>query len=306
MSARSRFAARGFVVCCLVSLLRPLAAAPAAPAAEDFSIKLRRPSKVGERTLLTGSYQADENTVVTVASIENRQEKHAIYRFAVIHKVLAIGAKGNPLRVELGVQKLTREADGATTEVLKAGDVISVRLEGHQEVWELGGAPLADELKEALDGIVEIAADDDPTDDDVYGTARRRRVGDSWPVDARLLADQLKQKGLPVTAKDVTGTATLAGTKSVQGVPCLEIRLDIELHDVKLPIPDLPAEVVMAPLTVRFTGVEVLPVNGVRDMLEASLDFRLPLAANGTVEGNSFTLRSELHRVTNAQFSPLS
>jgi hypothetical protein len=62
----------------------------------------------------------------------------------------------------------------------------------------------------------------------------------------------------------------------------------------------------MAPLTVRFTGVDVLPVNGVRDMLETSLDFRLPLAANGTVDGNSFTLRSELHRVTNAQFSPLS
>jgi hypothetical protein len=303
MSARCRFAARGFVVCCLLCVLRPLAAAPAA---EDFSIKFSRPSKVGERTLLTGTYQADEDTVVTVAGRENRQEKHAIYRFAVIHKVLAIGAKGNPSRVALAVQKLTREADGATTEVLKAGDVISVRLEGHEEVWELGGAALADELKEALDSIVEVTADDDPTDDDVFGTARRRRIGDSWPVDARLLADQLRRKGLPVTAKDVTGTATLAGTKSVQGVPCLDVRLNIELRDVKLPIPDLPAEVVMAPLTVRFTGVQVLPVNGVRNMLEANLDFRLPLAANGTVEGNSFTMRSELHRVTNVQFSPLS
>lgn len=303
MSARCRFAARGFVVCCLVYVLLPLAAAPAA---EDFSIKLNRPAKVGERTLLTGSYRADEDTVVTVAGQENRQEKHAIYRFALIHKVLAVGAKGNCLRAELAVQKLTREADGATTELLKAGDVISVRFEGHEEVWELGGAPLADELKEALDSIVEITADGDPTDDDVFGTARRRRVGDSWPIDAKLLADQLKRKGMPATFKDVTGTATLAGTKSVQGVPCLEVRLDIELHDVKLPIPNLPAEVVMAPLTVRFTGVKVLPVNGVRDMLEASLDFRLPLAANGTVEGNSFTLRSELRRVSNVQFSPLS
>src|SRR5579862_2129196 len=133
MSVSCRLAARGFVFCCLVCVLRPLAAAPAvpaapaapsapaaaaAPAAEDFSIKLNRPAKVGDRTLLTGSYQADEDTVVTVAGRENRQEKHAIYRFAVVHKVLAVGAKGNTQRAELAVQKMSRETDGATTELL--------------------------------------------------------------------------------------------------------------------------------------------------------------------------------------------
>ena len=309
MSVRRRFAVRGLVACCLVCMLRPLAAAPAAPAApaaEEYAIKLSHPAKVGERTLLTGSFQSDERSVVTVAGKEDRQEKHAIYRFAFVQKVLAIGAKGNRVRVELAVQKLTREANGATTELLKAGDVIGVRLEGGQQVWELGGAPLAAELKEALDSAVETPGDDEPTEDDIFGTARRHRVGDSWPIDAKLLAAQLSQKGMPATIKGVTGTATLAGTKSVQGVPCLEVRLDVELHDVKLPIPDLPAGVVMAPLTVHFTGAWVVPVDGVRDALELSQDFRLPLAANGTIEGASFTMRSELRRVTNIQLSLLS
>jgi hypothetical protein len=303
MSVHCRVAVCGLLVCCLVCTLRPLAAAPAA---EDFSIKLSHPSKVGDRTLVTGSYQADEETVVTVGAKENRQKKHAIYRFAVIQKVVAVGARGNCMRAVLAVQKLTREAEGATTELLKSGDVISVRLEDGHQVWEMGGAPLAAEVKEALDALVDTNADDEPTDDEVFGTAGRRRVGDSWPVDAKLVASQLSRRGMPVSAKNVTGTATLAGTRSVQGVPCLEVRLDVELRDVKLPLPDLPAGVVLAPLTLHLTGRKVLPVDGVRDALEANLEIRMPLAANGTVEGTAFTLRSEMHRVSNIQLSPLS
>src|ERR1700674_2746592 len=279
---------------------------PAAAVAEDFAIKLSHPAKVGDRTLLTGSRRIDFEMIGTASGQETRQEKHSIYRFAVTQKVLAAGAKGNGLQTELAVQKLTREEDGATTELLKGGDLISVRLKGREEVWELGGSPLTAELKEALSDIAGGNAGDEPSDDEGFDTARRRRVGDSWRVDPKLVAGQLARMGIAVAAEDVTGTAALGGTKSVHGILCLEMRFSLELHNVKAPAAeDLPAGVVMAPLTVRASGARVVPVDGARQPLEESFEFQMPLAAEGTVEGVSITARGELRQASNIQVSPV-
>jgi len=274
-------------------------------AAEDFAIKLGHPLKVGDRTLLTGSRRIDFEMAGTVLGQEMRQEKHATYRFAVTQRVVAAGAKGNGLQTELAVQKLTREEDGATTELLKAGDLISVRLEGDEQVWELGGSPLTAELKEALSDIAGVNADDEPSDDEVFGTARRRRVGDSWQVDPKLVAGLLARMAISVAAKDVSGIATLGGTKSVHGIPCLEVRFSLELHNVKASGQDLPAGVTMAPLTVRASGARVVAVDGARQPLEESFEFQMPLAADGEVEGVSITVRGELRQASHIQLSPV-
>jgi hypothetical protein len=294
MNARYRVAVPCF--CCMLLTIA------AGAFAEDFAIRLSHPSKVGERTSLSGSSRVDEEMVVTVSGNESRQEKHATYRFAVTHTVLAVSARGNCSQAELTVQKLTREADGAITSPLKAGDVLSVRLKGAENVWELGGVPVAADVKEALLDVAAVEADDEPSDDEVFGTARRRSVGDTWPPNGELIAKRLAREGTSMTAKDVIGTVTLAGKRSLQGQPSLEVRLDLSvsgtIHSAELPGMEIVGRL-------RMTGTQVVPVDGARSRLgEDELEMKMSMTSNGTINGVPMTLRGEMRRASNVQRSP--
>jgi len=65
---------------------------------------------------------------------------------------------------------------------------------------------------------------------EAYGSDKPRRVGESWPVNSELLAEittnALGQKGV-VKKEGIAGRVTLAGLKTVEGIECLELRVEV-------------------------------------------------------------------------------
>jgi len=201
-------------------------AAPAAPAA-DYVVRLARPAEAGEKRLAVGSLESDDHLSGTKAGAPSDQRQTATIHYVVATEILAVSPRGNALRAILTVRRLTKESGGTTLELAKPGAVVSARLVGRERVFELAGARLAPDLQTALAAALPLRADDEPTDDDLFGTTQRRRVGESWPANAELFA-RFGAASVTFDPKDVAGTVTLVAVKPVHGEPCLEVRWKVE------------------------------------------------------------------------------
>lgn len=296
MHLRRLAAAPGLVACCTLGLLAVLASG-AAP--DEYSIKLAHPAKVGERTRIHGTRQIDNSMAMTIAGKEKRDEKHALYHIDAVQQVMAVGAKGNVTQAELVVRELAREAeDGTTTALLEPGKVISIHRQDGENVWELGGKPLDPELREVLTDVDGVSGDDDPSNDEVFGTARPRHVGDTWQADGDLVVRQLGRRGITVLAKDVKGGLTLREVNSFKGVPRLTLRLDVRVNNAIVPGSSFPEGLKLAPITVSMTGLSVVSATGDQGVLAENLDLQMPIHASGTIDGAEVTFDGSFRRIS--------
>ena len=190
-------------------------------------MRLARPAEAGEKRLAVGSLESDDHLSGTKAGAPSDQRQTATIHYVVATEILAVSPRGNALRAILTVRRLTKESGGTTLELAKPGAVVSARLVGRERVFELAGARLAPDLQTALAAALPLRADDEPTDDDLFGTTQRRRVGESWPANAELFA-RFGAASVTFDPKDVAGTVTLVAVKPVHGEPCLEVRWKVE------------------------------------------------------------------------------
>ena len=240
----------------------PPVASPAAPAAAplpDYAVRLTRPAVAGEKRLAVGSLQSDDHLAGTRAGAPSDERQTATIRYVVATEILEVSAKGNALRATLTVRRLTKESGGASLELAKPGDVVTARLAGRQRVFELRGARLAPDLQAALGAALPLRADDEPTDDDLFGTAQRRRVGESWPANGELFA-KLGAASVTFDPKDVAGTVTLAAVKPVNGEPCLEVRWRLEARHGAFNAGSLPPGFAATTNSMSMTGSALVPV----------------------------------------------
>lgn len=215
------------------------APAPATPAtskpkgeAEGYVIRFHRPVAVGYR--YTFSHRGERRRTITVAGKPAPGIRSLVHEYAATVTVTAVDGEGRPTAEKHEITRFEATIDGQRKTVLKAGQVVTVKLEGDKEHYQVdGGAP--DKLTaELLGEIVEVAHDLDA--DKIFGGATRRKVGDSWQPHKRRLAAsfnaKLKDAPLPLKVENITGLVTLVGTKDVAGTKMLELKVDLDLRDV--------------------------------------------------------------------------
>jgi hypothetical protein len=298
MRAPGRSALAG-LVCVVLAGGAIVAAAPA----QDYAVRLARPSAAGDRRLAAGWLQTEDRATGGPKGAATDQRQSSTIRYVVATEVLEASPRGNARRATLTVRRLTKESAGVTAELARPGTEVTARLVGHERVFEMQGARLAPDLQVALAAAVSLRADDEPTDDDLFGTAQRRRVGESWPVDGGLFA----RSGAPGTTfdpRDVAGTVTLASLKSAGGVPCLEVRWKLEARHGSFTPGSLPAGLSGTMTSMSVTGSTVLPID---DKLQP-LSRETAIAGVGDFtgsasDGSPFSARHELRQVFHVELS---
>ncbi len=266
MSA-SRLATRALLataaaVAAVVVLAAAVAAAPAVPAAppQDYAVRLARPAAAGQKRLAVGSLETDDRLAGARSGVPSDQRQTSVIRYVVATEILEVSARGNAQRATLTVRRLTKESGGAKLELARPGEVVTARLAGRERVFEMQGARLAPDLQQALGAAVPLRADDEPTDDDLFGTAQRRRVGESWAANGELFA-RLGASNLSFDPKDAAGTVTLEGVKPVHGVPCLEVRWKLDARHGSFKPGSLPEGLAGSTTSMSVAGSMVVPVD---------------------------------------------
>jgi hypothetical protein len=281
----------------------PAAPAPPATLSQDYAVRLARPAVAGQKRLAVGSLETDDHLAGTRSGVPSDQRQASIIRYVVATEILEVSARGNAQRATLTVRRLTKESGGAKLELAKPGEVVTARLAGRERVFEMQGARLAPDLQQALGAAVPLRADDEPTDDDLFGTAQRRRVGESWPANGGLFA-RYGASNLTFDPKDVAGTVTLEGVKPVHGVPCLEVRWKLDARHGSFKPGSLPEGFIGTTTSMSVAGSTVVPVDVALPPAsrETTITAVAELASAGD-GGAALSLHHELRQVSRVELS---
>jgi len=210
---------------------------------EGHTIKLHRPAKVGEqlRVEISGS----ESNIMTrkVGDMEDSEEKKWSAKLKGVVTVLKVSKVGSVVQIKLKVDSFTITEGKFTEAVLEKGTVIKGEKKDAKDQFELWdeesklGVPLQEgTMVEALKLFFSLNdAEEKDTDDDAFGTAERKQVGDSWKINAKALAESAKNDKVEIDPKNVSGKMILTGIVKAGGHECLEIKGEFTVKGLKPP-----------------------------------------------------------------------
>lgn len=118
--------------------------------------------------------------------------------------------------------------------LLPVGAVVVAVRAGAKTEFTAADAPVAPDVARALGLLVTLESDQGTNDDAIFGTAARKQVGDSWPIDAAAAAaDAAAKGGLKIDAANISGTTTLDRVVK----DALQVSAVMTMKDVGIPLP---------------------------------------------------------------------
>jgi len=173
-----------------------------------------------------------------VGDMEDTEEKKWSAKLKGIVTVLKVNKVGSVSQMKLMVDSFTI-TEGKFTE----GAVIIGEEKDDKNQFELWdeesklGVPLQDGI--AVDALKLLFtlddAEDKETEDDVFGTKDKKKVGDSWKINAKALAESADNDKVKIDPKNVTGKISLAGVIKAGGHECLELKGNFTVKGLKPP-----------------------------------------------------------------------
>jgi hypothetical protein len=179
--------------------------------AQDYEIRLHRALNAGAKYRIVASGQAFERIgLFTGGKQFDQKEEDISFDVDATATALEVDPLGRPTQYTLEIEKFVASPDGGNRVTLERGTLITGRLEGQRFVLTADDTPL-DALAAKTIGFLILAPTSTGTDDDVFGTRERKKVGDTWPINAeaaaRYLGEMLKTR---INSSNIKGETTLA------------------------------------------------------------------------------------------------
>ena len=195
-------------------------ATPPAPDAPAYTVRLTRPARVGEKF----NFVADASFVQSLSGVVSGRAKSlrptsGWLHLEAVERVLEVSARGEPSKSTYTLTRCTLREGNAETEFLPPEAVLTVTAGRWKSRVEIDGRPITMREETILRAAVSLPNTKDISLDDAFGTAKARRVGESWPVNAEALARYVSRQGVTVKKDDVSGTVKLKSVQDVGGVP---------------------------------------------------------------------------------------
>jgi hypothetical protein len=268
--------------------------------AQDYAIKMHQPLKVGQRYKFTAvGIESSENSMTSQERVLKNQKEELTLEMESQATVLAVDAKGRPTKESHTVVKLLQ---GAGKEpMLAAGTIVIASRPGRKTVFEIGGETATSAVAKALDLAVSITSGG-PTDDEIFGTTERKKVGDRWSVNEALALkdsnEKLSTAGMSV--ESVKGTTTLQKVTKDGSVEV--IHLLGNMTATMSATAKGPFTFADSTMTATFTGA--FPADITKSVREEGLTMTMVLKASGkpNPEGPVVQISSNLKRSVTRQF----
>lgn len=259
------------------------------PSSREYTIKLQRPCKVGDRFVYVarGTFKSSSVTKADGKEVRNASDSYNAELIGTL-EVTAVGQRGTITGVSFTVQKCAMDRGGTISTLLNEGLVILGKTEGTQQLFQIKDNPqvqLSKETYYVLGQLIELEKGA-YTDDDLMGTNKPQKVGSAWAINSEASAKSLAEQNLAVKPEDFTGTIKVTGTKTIRGTECLTLAGQVEAKNVTPPLPPgsrvdkctLKATIYGAfpvdPSIYRLDGLEVRTVESA---------FRLPASDGKTI-----------------------
>src|SRR5262249_16911964 len=96
---------------------------------------------------------------------------------------------------------------------------------------------LSDDIKGLLGQVYDKINSTGITDDQVFGSKTPRKIGESWPADAKAAATQAGGTGVAVDPDNFKGQTTLTAAEKVDNIPALRFTSTLKVSDLSPTLP---------------------------------------------------------------------
>lgn len=258
--------------------------------AEDYQVRLERPSKAGDVLQLvakageteTHRFFEDDKVVQEKTSALKVQLEAEV-------KILAVDKKGRMTRLALTIRKFSGSVDGKAVEPLAAGSVVIATSGAKKTAFQLKDGKFPEDVERLLGLIIALQKDSDDSadDDDLFGTSARKKVGDKWPINKAAMIKFMKEGEVTIKEGDISGTVGITELRKVDGVPCLHIEAQFSAANFTPPLPE-GAKLLSVKMTSRMIGdypVDVkIPRLRIGLTLNVAMEMQMPADPKGQTQ----------------------
>lgn len=276
-----------------VILVLPLFSA----SAQEYEIRLRRANKPGDRIQTTIAAREIKEMSATANGQPFQSEKQdSTVEFDGVVEILKVEAKGRATKVSATVDRLVKKGTGGSSVIAPKGATIIASVNGLKQAYLINGSPAGAEATKALDLVFALSRGG-PTDDEIFGTKEKKKVGESWNINAALAKKGLVET-LRLPVKALSGKVTLKGIVNRAGGEALKISADMVIQAV----PPLPANLVMDKSTAEARLEGEFPVDFAHQLPDERMNMKFTFAAHGEKpDGGKVLMTIRLENTTQAK-----
>jgi hypothetical protein len=200
--------------------------------------------------------------------------------------------KGTPTKLKILITQLKCDQNGRPIELVPIGSALIAENKNHLTVFSyINGDRISDDIQNLLRMAISISEDSN-ADDKAFGTKERKKVGDTWDINRNFAVSKLKQFGWQVDPEKIAGSCTLREIVKDQGIDCMRININMEMHDVNAL--QIPADVKLTKLTLNCNMSGLFPVDISKKIQQSSQQLNAEVIASGKVPSGDSMIDSIL------------
>ena len=270
----------------LLCIAFPLVAA----GADDYAIQFDRPKKVGDRYQIAAKGSRKRSSLSWADDKMQPEQRESLEAELTAEvEVIAISPKGAAQKIRLSGTQITFFSQGRQIDVFPNGMGVTVELVGGKSQYSVGGSPASEAISKAFELVIRLSPDE-PSDDVVFGTDQRQKVGDRWQMNAGAAAASLEPLvGSKISPRDVSGGCEIKEVVTTEGGPTLRIEGEVVIANVKPPLPE-SFTVRKSRVLAKLSGL--LPVDVRKGALQQSSTVDVEIEAEGERDGVKLRITS--------------
>ena len=173
--------------------------------AQEYDIRMDRPVRAGEKFRMTAKGTAEEKSLIKMGDelVRDDRENFAI-DFEATMTVLEVDLRQRPTKAQFVVSKCIKTEAYDQRPLIPPGAVVVAAVKDRESVFTVNGEPAGREAGQALDLVITLSKGG-ATDDEIFGTRSRKKVGDRWGINAELAAKELSDLKFKVTREALRG-----------------------------------------------------------------------------------------------------
>lgn len=246
--------------------------------AEDYAIRLEPPAKKGDKFQVVGKLNdVNKLQLLVDGKVVKEDAGSEVWEIDAKVEVLEADARELATKLKIDIKKLKLSRKGMSKDVFVAGTVVMAGLVDGAKTYTVEGEDVEPAVAKALQELVTLNDAKEPTDDVVFGTKERKKVGDTWPLDTEAARKALTQKNVEVATEDVTGGSKLEEIVTVDGQKCLKVTGHV---DIKKMVPKLPPGLKLNASTVEVKTSGIYAVSN-NHRMAATLNYKMDMKASG-------------------------
>ena len=215
-------------------------------AAEDLhEIRLLRPVKAGDRFDVSAKVACEDSVKTSFDGHEIESEQTVLAcRLTGALTVIAVTKKGLPSTIRLKVKTVDCIRNGQPAQFFSEGDELFLRRDEPENEAQVNGEAADDVQSQVIESLLTVQAEDEVSDEDIFGISKKVAVGAEWPVNGKAAVASLARNG--VTGLDpagVSGHAKLVTLGEFEKQPAFSVRMDAKIDGKGVTLTSLPENV---------------------------------------------------------------